>query len=367
MKDLLYGQVKVVCDKVLQAKDNVSSDQLEPLEHLMRLVQIHDAAKPPRERWPVVGILVLILLTVSILLFSRVSQTEIELDLELSGVGFVLNSQQVLTDLMELPALGVTGLDAIYLPRARGLAPQTLSDVESAIHLSPAHDGNRHGTVTLAALTMPAGTRVWAQIAESLAYYRLTLKGEKLVLRAAVNGPIRIGLANAPVEQRDFESPKPIYLHAGQNEVDLDLKPLGSSDLSFRPQLAVSGLSLFHVDEYINEEHTLVRWASSILSGTIYFSSLNDRERILRPGEMIQFRESLGEIRTLKMRNGRIALKFHGTVHGMVTGAGVAQRSLMPTYLEWLQARHGLALLWGTTLYVLGLILGVMRWWGTRL
>ena len=39
----------------------------------------------------------------------------------------------------------------------------------------------------------------------------------------------------------------------------------------------------------------------------------------------------------------------------------------MPTYLAWLKARHGLYLLWGTTLYLFGLIASLLRWWGLRL
>jgi hypothetical protein len=35
----------------------------------------------------------------------------------------------------------------------------------------------------------------------------------------------------------------------------------------------------------------------------------------------------------------------------------------MPTWLEWLRARHGLSLLWGTALYLFGLAVGVLRWW----
>jgi hypothetical protein len=46
----------------------------------------------------------------------------------------------------------------------------------------------------------------------------------------------------------------------------------------------------------------------------------------------------------------------------METGSEDSPRSLMPTWLEWLKARHGLSLLWGTTLYLFGLVLGVARW-----
>jgi hypothetical protein len=51
----------------------------------------------------------------------------------------------------------------------------------------------------------------------------------------------------------------------------------------------------------------------------------------------------------------------------MTTGAGEGHRSLMPTRLEWLQARHGLSLLWASSLYLMGIIGVVLHWWGIKL
>ena len=74
-----------------------------------------------------------------------------------------------------------------------------------------------------------------------------------------------------------------------------------------------------------------------------------------------------GRSRTLRLREDRIALRFHGHVRGMSTGSADSPRSLMPTYLEWIRARHGVELLWGTTLYLFGLIAGALRWWKGKL
>jgi hypothetical protein len=38
----------------------------------------------------------------------------------------------------------------------------------------------------------------------------------------------------------------------------------------------------------------------------------------------------------------------------------------MPTYLEWLKARHGLSLFWGTSLYLFGLAAAALRWFGVN-
>ena len=96
------------------------------------------------------------------------------------------------------------------------------------------------------------------------------------------------------------------------------------------------------------------------------FEELAGRELHLRSGEGLRFGSSHGEVRTLELRDGHIALTFHGYVRGMTTGGAENRRSLMPTYLEWLSAQHGLSLLWGTTLYLFGLVIGLLRNWGIK-
>jgi hypothetical protein len=133
------------------------------------------------------------------------------------------------------------------------------------------------------------------------------------------------------------------------------------------PQLQVGDLSVLRIDQFFGPGRTLVTRLSTILSGTLFFESLNGEERHLHGGEELQFERSTGELRTLELEADRIAWKFHGRVRGMTTGTGEGRRSLMPTCLEWLRARHGLTLLWGTSVYVFALIAGALRWWGVRI
>jgi hypothetical protein len=79
---------------------------------------------------------------------------------------------------------------------------------------------------------------------------------------------------------------------------------------------------------------------------------------------MIHFEQVRGEIRTLRLQDNNIDLKFHGRVRGLGAGPEENPRSLMPTWLEWLRARHSLSLFWGAAIYLFGLIAGVLRWWG---
>ena len=366
IKNLLYRKLQTISEDVLEGKGRPDSEQMASLERLMQLVKMHEAAPPPRKRWPVIVIFGFILLTLSFLLFFRVPKTEIEMELEVSGISFELPARQAMTDIMELSALGVSGLKAIRLPRSKGREMQTLSKADDAIRLFPDQDEKACGTITLATLAVQEGTRISVHAAENFQQYRLAVKEENLTIRVNVHGSVNIALSDTLAEKHHFESPKSILLDADANEVDIDLTPPQSSPLRLHPQLSATHLSFSRIDEYMDANRTVVRRASTILSGVLYFNALNDRKRLLRSGEMLQFNQSVGELRTLQMQNGKIVMTFQGVVRGMCTGSGENLRSIMPTYLDWFKERHGLALLWGATIYFFGLFLGVLHWLGIK-
>lgn len=358
IRDLLYRQAKALYEEAAHNGGQVSPDKLESLEHLQRLVNLYSSSAPParRKRWPVITILGATLAIVSVLLFARVRATEIELDLSLSELGFQLPRQQVLADVMKLSTLGVSGLENVRLPRMGnqdGTSIQLWNDADSV----------NKGTVTLAAMILPAGARIWLRPTGIPLQYRLSVKSTALQLRADVNGQIGIGLPGMPREKINFTSPGSILLQTGSNIVDLDLGFLHADKNTFSGQLMADSLSFFRIDEHVDPELFLMRRVSTILSGTVYFESLGGQERRLRPGEELDFDWSRGEIRTLTLQDDHIRFAFHGRVRGMTTGVEEHRYSIMPTYLEWLKARHGLSLLWGTTLYFFGLIFGAWRWW----
>ena len=370
LREMLHRRARAVGEQTVEAGE-VSREQLEDLERLARLVAIGEAARrrPAPRRWPLAAGLGLTLLIVSVLLFARTRETEIELDLDLSEASFVSSQAQILADAMGIAALGVSGLREIQIPRARDRAAQTLTagaaEADLGVRLSVAPEGARQGTVTLATLSLPAGTRVWLRPADAPRQYRLSLRGPDLLLRAEVSGVVNVGTAGAAAEPLDFGAPKAILLRPGSGGVDIDVTLIESPRAPFSPQLRAEGVSLFRIEQFSDAERTLVRPLSTIRSGTLYLESLNGQERRLRPGEGLRFGWSHGEIRTLELRDGGVGLRFHGRVRDMTSGSGDTRRSLMPTYLEWLQARHGLSLLWGTTLYVFGLVMAALRWWRT--
>jgi hypothetical protein len=367
LRQLLQAKAKALHDEALRSHGAVHGEQLKALQRLSGLVAICDASQPVRSRshWPLIALFASTLFIVSILLFARRQSTEIEMDLQVDQLGFSLANRQVLSEQLSLSALGVSGLSKIQFPRARDTEATTLAsgrDFDSSVDLAVAVDHQLRGEVSLPELILPAQTRVSLEKSGAPSQYRLTLQGAALDLRANVNGPVQVNLTGGSQRQLSFLSPKAVIFEPQAQQVNLDLTFLTLPQKISPLPLAIHDLSLLRIDDRRGPEGLPVRRVSTILSGTIYFEELDGREYKIRPGEAIQLEGSQGEIGSLELKDDHIVLQFRGRVKNIRTGPSKVGRSLMPTWLEWLKARRGLALLWGTAIYLFGLVVGALRW-----
>jgi hypothetical protein len=364
---LLQAQAKALQDEAVRSGGQVPAERLEALRRLSGLVEICDAARPrpSRSRWPLIAAFACTLLIASILLFARPKSTRVEMDLRVDEMSFVLANRQVLSQQLRLSALGASGLRRIQIPRARGTDASTLlsgQDFESGIALMAAAERQARGEVSLPELILPAQTRVLLKKTEAPGQYRMALQGAGLDLSANVNGPVRVNLTGGGERQLSFLSPKAMVFEPQSQHVNLDLTFPALPEKIPPAPLAVQDLSLLRIEDRRGPEGLPVREVSTILSGTIYFEELNGQELQLRSGEAIRLRSSQGEIDVLQFKDDQIVLQFHGSVQGMTAGSSEVERSMMPNWLEWLKARRGFYLLWGTAIYLYGLVVGVMRW-----
>jgi hypothetical protein len=365
-RDLLKQQAEAAAE-ALRAGADVAPERVERLQRLQRVVEIYDATHPaPRSRWPVAAVFLTTLIGCSVLLFVRRGETDIRLDLAVSEVAFGLPAAQKLTELTPLTTLGALGMREIQLPRARDRAARSLHSADEAVppaRLAQAAEGKRQGSITLETIILPANThlRIHSEGAPSL---RLSLQRAETDLQASVYGPIEVAVAGEGPQRLDIASPQPVLFRPATSEADLDLSLAGPGKSVFAVPLRADSLSFIQVDQAGDEARSIVRRTSTILSGTLYFESLNGEERKLRPGEMLELSRARGEITELRVEPDHLALRYQGRVEGLTIGAGGSQRSLMPTWLDWLKARRGAWLLWGTAVYLFGLVMGFLRWLG---
>ena len=307
-------------------------------------------------RWQIIMLLGAFFLAICILFFAHVSSTEIVLDLSISEANFRLPKRQVLTNVISLSSIGASGFREVQLPAdyASGVSAST-------VQLSV--DTNKHsGSINLPALALPAGVHVGIRLTDIPGQYRLSFKGKEIDLPIDGNGLVEIRLRPHPTRQFNFLTPKLIHLQSGLDEVNLDLNFLPGSKNIFSVPILADSLSLLRIDQHFDDKYSVVRIASTILSGTIYFSSSDRQELRLLPGQQVTFNWSEGDIKKLELKGDHISFVFHGRVIGMTTGEKDNRINLMPTYLEWLRARLGLTILWGIIIVLFALILLASRW-----
>ncbi len=383
LRELLYERAKRLIEKTSQLDEQVSSKPVEELEKIGRVIKVCDEIKlshespPVRKKWPVVGILVVSFVVVMLLLTFKRSTTEIETDLTVTEVKFTLSKPVKLIDKMKFSALGITDLREIQLPRTRDrdgnirdvsliTAPQKTG---YGIRLSSVSNGDFPGVITLTEgftdSLFTEGTKVWLKRTDVPHQYRLWLKFPEntipSVLQVNVEGTVEVGLSNVPGEQFFYKIPKSIFMKPASNEIALDLTLESGTEFAFSPQLYSKDLSFIQIDQFTDGPNTYVRRISTILSGELFLAELIGQKYTLRPGEGIQFENSDGIIRTLNLGNDQIVINFHGGVSGLTTGWDQNRKNLMPTWLEWLSARHSLKLLYGAALFIFGIAFAIYK------
>lgn len=375
LRALLRRRIESAREEAVGSRGEVSPATLDSLERLARLVEIGEAAEPRpparRSRWPVAALFVLTLAIASALLFARMPATDVELEVAADEASFAVAEEQFLTEVMPLTELGAAGIAALELPRTRNGTARSLAAAGGAgmaLRLAAAPDGGNPGAITLAQVRLPAGARVSVAPTEVPGQFRLRLNGGPEIggprVELSLRGTVDLEGDQIAAERIDFgRSPKRAVLVPGGGEIELFVTPADPRRNAVAPQLGAAELALFRIEESVGTGRSIVRRVSTVRSGALYLESLDGRRIDLRPGEGLRFERSRGLIRTLELADGEVGLRFNGEVGGMTTGSGERRRSLMPTWLDWLRAHHGLGMLWGAALYLFGLVGGLLRWW----
>jgi hypothetical protein len=370
LRERFEKELETLAADAAGSEDGLLPPRIEMLNGLARLIETRDALRPkPRNWWPPL-VLAGTLAIVSVLLFARVRETEIELDVSVTQLGFSLPRAQVLSDAIDLSSLGISGIRNVQLPasqesQATEAAPSGNGQTASFVSASIAEA--QHGTITLAPVVLPSSAAVRVGCSDAPNQYRLSLSAQGVELKAAVSGTVTLSVPGSPNRVTVFATPKQITAQGGSEEIDVDLTFPSSPRLGLSPQMEVREMDLMRLDQFLEPDQTFVKHLSTILSGTLFLESLNGQAFKLRPGEELLFEHSQGEIRSLVLAGNHIDLKYHGKVTRMTAGTGEGRRSIMPTYLEWLRARHGLSLFWATSLYLFGLAGAALSWLGVRL
>lgn len=161
LRQLLKARSDAAAEAALKSGGHVTPDDIVEIDRLVRLLELRSRpteAPSSQRSWQIAVLLATSLLVVSVLLFARVAETAIELDVHASEVSFVLPSQQVLLERVDLASIGASGLKRIELPDdlAGFSAFGNGADREDqAIHIAVAGEGTRRGSIGISAVFRP--------------------------------------------------------------------------------------------------------------------------------------------------------------------------------------------------------------------
>ena len=176
----------------LAAGGEVPEQEVTSLERLHRL--LHLEAPAPRTRRPMLVLVAVVLTVASVLLFARVSSTDIELRAAASELRFTNTAAMPLTPVLRLQSVAVAGAKRVEgLPRPGGLGGDTTGEgtaVAFRLGVRSAATPASGGSVTLEPISVPANARLELEPVEGGTALRLSVTSAGLVLRISTSGPL---------------------------------------------------------------------------------------------------------------------------------------------------------------------------------
>jgi hypothetical protein len=356
LKKLLRLRVQALGEEALQCGGSVPANDADELVRLGKLVEAAERVSPKRRSlWPPAVLFLFTLLVVSLLGFGRIGRTEIVLDVQVDEVGFQIPAREILLQSISLSHLGISGDTTVDLPDASG-GFRRIERAPVSLAVLPA------GTLDLSSMPAEAGTHVSIQYAGTTGRFRISEREAESAHRVSVSGPVEITGGEAATQRVAFRVPRPVRVHSGKQGANFDVTITVKDAVRIISNLRVSALEMIHLDQVADPEGTAIRRRSTLRGGTLYFESLNGRSQPLRAGQLLRLEGVDGELRVVDLKPDSIGLQYHGWANGLISGSAENSAMLIPTWLEWLKERKGLYLIWGTALYLFGVVAGFLRW-----
>lgn len=334
---------------------------LAPEELAERLAEVRHLEAVTRWRrsrpWP--GLLLLAFsLAVAVAAFWRVEETDVSLELRLSGLTFVSDRTQMVDPEIELAELGVTGIYDLDFPGDQSFSEDEVeAGAPRALGLTAAE-----GVLHLAPLMIEPETRVDLETRSGSGLYRVSVSGsERRLVGILFRGRADYSLST-PEMQGELESrvPRLIEVRSRSGEkLDLDLTVDAPREVILAQHLTISHLDLMRRAPTVEHRGGMLhREVSGVVSGRLFFEEVGTASRDLRRGETLRFERVEGELLSLSMaQDGLLQVYFTGRVRGMRSGR--KGNSLMPTHIEVLHARSPATLALGLILTAVSLLGGV--------
>ncbi|CAH1073174.1 hypothetical protein [Candidatus Nitrotoga sp. 1052] len=342
------------------ANRSLSEDEVQELEQLVRLSEIEHAGlsdqKPPL--WPVIVVFMFSMVIVSLLAFTRVSKTDIQVNVETTAFQSRSKESSEISPMMVLSELSVQNGSALFIDDVPLLDASGAGDISAVKVLSAAKGSSDISLAPLlakkdqvVAFEVPDRTHILIEYFASLGTAEASLRGRTTVKTATSN------------ESRVFSIPTLLRVQATGSPLELRFTQEDAKNKTLLRGIELSSLTFNQLHSLASDEaHTSSVLISPILGGNLVLEDVRGRMIPIQDGEFVRFGNFRGVVHSVKIKTGRILLRATGTVDAIDFRTAGRWRSMMPTKLEYLRTHHELSFLWASSLYLFGLLVGLLKW-----
>ena len=290
--------------------------------------------------------------------FQDVASAEVSLDVVVSELSFTTVTAQALTENIAAERLGVYG---------------TIADGSSArpggrrgIAFRPMEGTGPRGTIDVGPLETDANQRVRLGLSSVPATFQIvtTLSAP---IEVWTNGRLFVGSSDGVGQPTSYAAPTQTLLRMS-GDADLRIAVSEPAALHLALPIPITALQFEHMDAAAlvpspGSTADRGRTVSTLLSGDLYQQSIQGEKHTFAPRQVVDLAVKDGQLTDLRAGTDGWHVHFDGVVTKLSVGSGEAARSLMPSYLDWLLARHRLAVFWTTFGYAVALLIALMTWW----
>jgi hypothetical protein len=215
--------------------------------------------------------------------------------------------------------------------------------------------------ITLANVTLASGNDAVLSGSEGEPQFELrVISANPMAFRSTFSGDILVSSKEIPVGEIPFGLDVPT---TEDSSIDFTLREADYELIEFN--LPVDSLTFREAKDKKGDERLEI--VSTIQEGSVYIES-SDKVYTLRSGANLTFEKiKSGLVTSLRLLpDGNIKIQFRGIVSGLETGYPDRRVSLMPTHLEWFQARRLALLVLGGFIPLLTLMVPLLGFLGER-
>ena len=321
-----------------------------------------------RRRWRAIGAGILLFASGAVLIaaITHRSHADVELELQLEEASFEVLKKKALGEPLRLSELGISAARSLEIISN---GKSDIRDLPLGTVLLQSNDSSRSGahlSLDLPAMLLDSGTQVRLAPGTRKGAYRIGVRTANRAIVAAAQGPVKVIVPRGTGSTEDFKTPGRLIVQpvrrTGPVWMVMDVALDSATSIESTPGLPARLATQQREERIVDGDSSTIDTVSTIRGGEVRDLDFKGRSTMLLAGDALHL-DASGSISSLGFTDTAVVMTFRGRASQLSLTSGGTERTLMPTYLDWLLKDHGPVFLAATVSALIGSIFTWIRFW----